>query len=254
MCIRDRDRFIHETDPTIIGWKSLKKEQGIYEPSDNLFHDDARKFEIATSCIPLLAGLRNSLDLLDKDCHEKEKNKTIKKLSGKLWDELNQSNGVELVLEKKYLNGIVCFNIENIKDKGKFVKKLGEKKISIELKNNREDTYLLVDGAQTFGHINIEKEVFYSDLYSITSHKWACGPEGLGAIYVSDRFIHETDPTIIGWKSLKKEQGIYEPSDNLFHDDARKFEIATSCIPLLAGLRNSLDPVSYTHLTLPTKA
>jgi len=65
-------------------------------------------------------------------------------------------------------------------------------------------------------HINIEKEVFYSDLYSITSHKWACGPEGLGAIYVSDRFIHETDPTIIGWKSLKKEQGIYEPSDIFF--------------------------------------
>jgi len=78
-------------------------------------------------------------------------------------------------------------------------------------------------------------------LYSITSHKWACGPEGLGAIYVSDRFIHETNPTIIGWKSLKKEQGIYETSDNLFHDDARKFEVATSCIPLLAGLRNSLN-------------
>ena len=109
----------------------LKKEQGIYEPSDNLFHDDARKFEIATSCIPLLAGLRNSLDLLDKDCHEKEKNKNIKKLSGKLWDELNQSKGVELVLEKKYLNGIVSFNIENIKDKDKFVKKLGENKIWI---------------------------------------------------------------------------------------------------------------------------
>ncbi len=114
------------------------------------------------------------------------------------------------------------------------------KKISIKLKNNRENSYLIVDGAQTFGHIKIEEEVIYSDLYAITSHKWACGPEGLGAIYVSDRFIQETDPTIIGWKSLKKEQGIYEPSKNLFHEDARKFEVATSCIPLLAGLRNSL--------------
>ena len=68
---------------------------------------------------------------MDKDCHEKEKTKNIKKLSGKLWDELNQSKGVELVLEKKYLNGIVSFNIENIKDKDKYVKKLGEKKIWI---------------------------------------------------------------------------------------------------------------------------
>ena len=68
---------------------------------------------------------------MDKDCHEKEKNKTIKKLSEKLWDKLNQLKGVELVLEKNYLNGIVSFNIENIKDKDKFVKKLGEKKIWI---------------------------------------------------------------------------------------------------------------------------
>jgi len=118
--------------------------------------------------------------------------------------------------------------------------KIPLKQISINLKNNRENSYLIVDGAQTFGHIKIEEEVIYSDLYSITSHKWACGPEGLGAIYLSDRFIKDTNPTIIGWKSLKKEQGIYEPSENLFHEDARKFEVATSCIPLLAGLRNSL--------------
>ena len=40
-------------------------------------------------------------------------------------------NEIELVLEKKYLNGIVSFNIEDIEDKNKFVKKLGEKKIWI---------------------------------------------------------------------------------------------------------------------------
>ena len=68
---------------------------------------------------------------MDKDCNEKEKNKNIRKLSKKLWNKLNQLKGVELVLEKKYLNGIVSFNIENIKDKDKFVKKLGEKKIWI---------------------------------------------------------------------------------------------------------------------------
>ena len=68
---------------------------------------------------------------MDKDCYEKEKNKNIRKLSGKLWDELNQLKEIELVLEKKYLNGIVSFNIENIEDKDEFVKKLGKKKIWI---------------------------------------------------------------------------------------------------------------------------
>ena len=40
-------------------------------------------------------------------------------------------NLIKRYLEKKYLNGIVSFNIENIKDKDKFVEKLGEKKIWI---------------------------------------------------------------------------------------------------------------------------
>ena len=68
---------------------------------------------------------------MDKDCHEKERNEHIKRLSEKLWDELNQLKEIELVLDKKYLNGIVSFNIENIEDKDEFVKKLGEKKIWI---------------------------------------------------------------------------------------------------------------------------
>ena len=115
------------------------------------------------------------------------------------------------------------------------------KQLKHELEKVNKNSYLIVDGAQSFGHIEIKEKVRYSDLYAITSHKWACGPEGLGAFYVSDRFIKNTRPTIIGWKSLKKEQGIYEPSENLLHEDARKFEIATSCIPLLAGLRESLS-------------
>ncbi len=115
------------------------------------------------------------------------------------------------------------------------------KELSQELKQYKNENYLLVDGAQSFGHIKISEEVKYSDLYAITSHKWACGPEGLGAIYASDRFLSITNPTIIGWKSLKREQGIYEPYQDLLHEDARKFEIATSCIPLLAGLRQSIS-------------
>ncbi len=110
-----------------------------------------------------------------------------------------------------------------------------------ELNRFPKKPYLIVDGAQSFGHIEINEKVKFSDIYAVTSHKWACGPEGLGAFYVSERFIKNSNPTIIGWKSLKREQGIYEPYENLFHDDARKFEIATSCIPLLSGLRESIS-------------
>ncbi len=115
------------------------------------------------------------------------------------------------------------------------------KEISIELNRLPKKPFLLVDGAQSFGHIEINEKVKFSDVYAVTSHKWACGPEGLGAFYVSERFIENSSPTIIGWKSLKREQGIYKPHENLFHNDARKFEIATSCIPLLSGLRQSIS-------------
>ncbi len=148
----------------------------------------------------------------------------------------------ELVIHevKKYLNkNTKIFIISHIL--WNFGYEVPLKELKFELEKVNKNSYLIVDGAQSFGHIEIEEKVRYSDLYAITSHKWACGPEGLGAFYVSDRFISRTRPTIIGWKSLKKEQGIYEPSDNLLHEDARKFEIATSCVPLLAGLRESLS-------------
>ena len=115
------------------------------------------------------------------------------------------------------------------------------KELRQEINRLKTIPYLIVDGAQSFGHIDINEEVLDSDVYAVTSHKWACGPEGLGAFFVSDKFINESNPTIIGWKSLKREQGIYEPFNNLYQEDARKFEIATSCIPLLSGLRQSLS-------------
>ena len=101
--------------------------------------------------------------------------------------------------------------------------------------------FLLVDAAQSFGQLPVEHAASASDIYAFTGHKWACGPEGLGAVVISRRILEESNPTLIGWKSLKNEQSIYEESYNPFHSDARRFEIATSCIPLLAGLRSSLD-------------
>ena len=101
--------------------------------------------------------------------------------------------------------------------------------------------YLLVDAAQSFGQIPIKEAAQHADIYSFTGHKWACGPEGLGGLSVSERILNEANPTIIGWRSLKNENIFNLQDIEYFHKDARRFEIATSCIPLLAGLRCSLD-------------
>ena len=113
--------------------------------------------------------------------------------------------------------------------------------ISHQLKEHSNKPYLLVDAAQSFCHIPIKDACDKADIYAFTGHKWAYGPEGLGAVSLSTRVLEESNPTLIGWKSLKAEEGIYVNNQTPFHSDGRRFEIATSCVPLLAGLKSSLN-------------
>ncbi len=101
--------------------------------------------------------------------------------------------------------------------------------------------YLLVDAAQSFGQIPLENAAAAADIYAFTGHKWACGPEGLGGVALSERVLAEANPTLIGWRSLQNESHLQNNLDELFHHDSRRFEIATSCVPLMAGLRCSLE-------------
>ena len=101
--------------------------------------------------------------------------------------------------------------------------------------------YLLVDAAQSFGQIPVQEAAAAADIYAFTGHKWACGPEGLGGVALSERVLAEGQPTVIGWRSLQDESKADLSSADPFHQDSRRFEVATSCVPLMAGLRCSLD-------------
>ena len=113
--------------------------------------------------------------------------------------------------------------------------------VSQRLEEHSQHPYLLVDAAQSFGQIPIEEAVAAADIYGFTGHKWACGPEGLGGVALSARVLNEANPTLIGWRSLQDERfADLNPTDP-FHHDSRRFEIATSCVPLMAGLRRSME-------------
>ncbi len=114
------------------------------------------------------------------------------------------------------------------------------KAIAKSLSNHPNKPFLLVDAAQSFGQIPLTEEASSADIYAFTGHKWALGPEGLGGVAISERVLSEANPTLIGWRSLQNENINYTNYSNLFHPDSRRFEIATSCVPLLAGLRCSL--------------
>jgi L-cysteine/cystine lyase len=96
--------------------------------------------------------------------------------------------------------------------------------------------WLLVDAAQSLGSLPLAGAAAAADIYACTGHKWCCGPEGLGVVALSERLLAEGRPTLIGWRSLADEAS----AGSAFHQDARRFEVATSCLPLSAGLERSL--------------
>jgi L-cysteine/cystine lyase len=96
--------------------------------------------------------------------------------------------------------------------------------------------WLLVDGAQSLGSVPVKEAAGLADIYACTGHKWCCGPEGLGVTVLSERLLAEARPTLIGWRSLADES----TGTAGFHQDGRRFEVATSCTPLFAGLSTSL--------------
>jgi L-cysteine/cystine lyase len=96
--------------------------------------------------------------------------------------------------------------------------------------------WLLVDGAQSLGSVPVAEAAAAADIYACTGHKWCCGPEGLGVVALSERLLEQATPTLIGWRSLADEAA--DTGD--FHRDGRRFEVATSCTPLFAGLSSSL--------------
>ncbi|MCB4390616.1 aminotransferase class V-fold PLP-dependent enzyme [Synechococcus sp. MU1617] len=113
--------------------------------------------------------------------------------------------------------------------------------VADQLNQHPQQPFLLVDAAQSFGQIPIEEAAAAADIYAFTGHKWACGPEGLGGVALSERVVAEAAPTVIGWRSLRDESKANLNSSDLFHHDSRRFEVATSCVPLMAGLRSSLQ-------------
>jgi L-cysteine/cystine lyase len=116
-------------------------------------------------------------------------------------------------------------------------------RVAERLKLHPNRPWLLVDGAQSLGSVPVAAAACAADIYACTGHKWCCGPEGLGVVALSERLLAEAQPTLIGWRSLVSEQPGSQPAAagaSPFHADGRRFEVATSCIPLFAGLDCSL--------------
>ncbi len=93
---------------------------------------------------------------------------------------------------------------------------------------------LLVDGAQSVGAIPVD--VGELDYYTVSSQKWLCGPEPLGALYVRDaESLRIAFPTYFAQTSIERDGSF------ISKDGAARFDSGWLAPPMLAGLEAALD-------------
>jgi L-cysteine/cystine lyase len=97
---------------------------------------------------------------------------------------------------------------------------------------------VLVDAAQSVGVLPLNLIESGVDFYAFTGHKWWCGPEGLGGLYVSASALADLHPAFIGWRGIVQDDRAKVVG---WKPGAQRYEIATSAYPLYAGLRSAID-------------
>ena len=97
---------------------------------------------------------------------------------------------------------------------------------------------MLIDGAQTAGHIALDLKALGCDFYSIPGQKWLLGPDGTGALYIRHDLIPSVAPTRVSGRAATSydEHGGFDPST----DTMDKFLLTTSSAPLAAGFTEAV--------------
>jgi L-cysteine/cystine lyase len=99
----------------------------------------------------------------------------------------------------------------------------------------------LVDGAQSVGNIEVDVPATGADMYAFTGHKWALGPEGMGAFYVRPSL--PVNSSNVGYMSLQNPADFDANGDYGLRPDARRFEASTMSPALAAGFAAAAEAV-----------
>jgi cysteine desulfurase/selenocysteine lyase len=100
--------------------------------------------------------------------------------------------------------------------------------------------YLIVDGIQAVGSINVDIKKEGIDILSCGGSEWLNGPQGTGFLYISDEAFINLNKTHTGWLGAPWEDYLnFERLPEPF-DDARRFELGTRNTIGIAGLSESI--------------
>ncbi|WP_299487697.1 aminotransferase class V-fold PLP-dependent enzyme [Acaryochloris sp. IP29b_bin.137] len=97
---------------------------------------------------------------------------------------------------------------------------------------------ILVDAAQSVGVLPLSLDELDVDFYAFTGHKWWCGPDGLGGLYVRSTSLESLEPTFMGWRGIDQDA---QGKPKSWKPDSRRYEVATSAFPLFPGLTAAIE-------------
>jgi len=93
---------------------------------------------------------------------------------------------------------------------------------------------LLLDGAQTAGHIALDMKDLDCDFYSIPGQKWLLGPEGVGALYIRRDMIPQVNPSQVAGRATVSDHDPYRIQP--VTDTMDKFLMTSTSAALQAGM------------------
>lgn len=104
----------------------------------------------------------------------------------------------------------------------------------------RSNAWLIVDGIQALGAVNVDLQQTPVDFFAAGGMKWLQGPAGTGALYIRPEILQKLVPFKIGWFSAE-----YEDLSSLYpvrplKNNAGRFQPANENYIGLVGLAESL--------------
>ena len=99
--------------------------------------------------------------------------------------------------------------------------------------------YLVVDGIQAAGALNVDIKKEDVDFYACGSYKWLLGPSGAGFLYAKNEHLPDLKPQELGYRAVT-ENSLSEP---VLHETAKKLEFGEPSYLSFVGTKVSIDHI-----------
>ncbi len=99
--------------------------------------------------------------------------------------------------------------------------------------------YLVVDGIQAAGALDVDVRGDDVDFYACGSYKWLLGPSGAGFLYAKKEHLPDLTPQELGYRAVK-EPSLTEP---VLHETAKKLEFGEPSYLSFVGTNAAIDHI-----------